>query len=69
MEVWKPVPALGEHEEQNDNMSQEAGLACVLDLAINYLKICPQTPKSEPDLAVEENLAVDDCRREAIRVV
>lgn len=70
MELWKPVPALGEHEEQADSLSREAGLACVLvNLAINYLKIRPQPLQSESDEAVEENLAVADLRREAISVV
>lgn len=68
MELWKPVPALGEHGEQADGLSQEVGLAFVLDLAISYSKIRPQTPQSEPDQVVEGNLTVD-LRREAISIV
>lgn len=67
MELWKPVPALGEHEEQADDPSQEVGLAFVLDLAISYPKIRPQTLQSEPDQVVGENPGV--LKREAISIV
>lgn len=59
---------MGEHEEQADDLSQGVGLAFVIDLAISYSKIRPQTPQSEPDQVVGENLGVD-LRREAISIV